>query len=77
VDIKGFLKFLFGVEGFVPALISFAGTVLSFIFAKYIPTVPPEVLQGLLALLTIILSAWAGYNGGVKAERMKRANCCK
>lgn len=69
MNLIDFLKFLFGVEGFVLALVSFVGTVLSFLFAKYIPGIPPEILQGFLALLTLILTAWAGYNAGVRVER--------
>lgn len=69
-----FLKFLFGVQGFVLALVSFVGTVLSFLFAKYVPGIPPEILQGFLALLTLILTAWAGYNAGVRFERMRQAS---
>lgn len=79
MNLIDFLKFLLGVQGFIAALVSFVGTVLSFVFSKYIPAIPPEILQGFLALLTLILTAWAGYNAGVRFERIRRmvADCCK
>ena len=72
MNLLDFLKFLFGVQGVIPALVSFVGTVLSFLFARYIPGIPPEILQGFLALLTLVLTAWAGYNAGVRFERIRQ-----
>jgi len=66
-----FLRFLLGVDGFIPALVSFVGTVLALVFGVYLPS--PDLIQGFLALLTLILTALAGYNGGVRLERI-RAN---
>ena len=68
-----FVRFLLSVKGFVPALVSLVGTVLSLVFEKYIPSVPPEILQAFLALLTLVLSSWAAYNGGVNVERVRAA----
>jgi len=69
-----FLRFLLSVKGFVPTLVSLVGTVLSLVFEKYIPLIPPEVLQAFLALLTLVLSSWAGYNSGVRYERLRASS---
>lgn len=56
-----FVLFLLKLDGFIPALASYVATVLSFIFAKYLPGLPPEIWQGALTLLSIILTAFVSY----------------
>ena len=64
-----FIKFLLNTDGFIPALVSLVGLVLSFVFGVSIPS--PEIVQAVLTLLTLVLTAWAGYNGGVRVERQR------
>ena len=66
-----FLKFLFSLEGFIPALVSYIATILSFVFGKYLPALPPEIWQGALALLSIILTAFVSYKANPAYARYK------
>ena len=68
-----FVKFLLGVEGFIPALCSFVGLVLSFVLDEYLVGlgVPPELVQAFLALLTVVLGAFAGYSANPAYREFK------
>jgi hypothetical protein len=72
-----FLLFLLRLEGVIPAVTAYLATVLSFIFGRYLPGLPPELYQGALTLLSIILTAFVAYKANPQYQQYKARNSRK